>query len=639
MPSVDLVSPLGAFSPAAVGDGVTNDAPAFRAFNDWAQAQVSPITLTLGTGSKNFLLTTEDTNPLRGNSLAYNVHQPLLVLGNGHATTTMTNCNWMGSIQSMKAGNGNFGNVNHWTARLNFVNAGSSSVICKTPADTAQFVVNTWALITGLDMQKGGQPPNPAFFEYVFITAINAGTGQITFQSPLVNTYRDDWPNYDGGTPGGEPDQGGPATLYAFDGAWDIDVTFQGFTVNNSGETLIKGRSVQFIDVKTVDPTGIIPSLNKFVSFTGCNLVSAEMEFDKLVSKAVFDSTSAHLKFQSNSNEVVVQNGCSVTFNGTPRFLTVDASTITSFLMGAAFSGFTELITITNSTFTDIQYIPVRDIGEITSTGVDADYTMTGNVISFPYHSTPYGPRWAVPGQWCFWGNSTTDYGPLFQVQSVTGDASFAYITVSSPNGFPTNGFPGSGLAIHGHPCLHLAVSNCTGGTDAVNLSNASASGFSGNPARTFSKTALNGTNLGLLQTGKTITLPRVTGTLVSYTIDVQTPYTGPQGALTWNALSQFNNGGGFKSDYTLANWFPQINLNTPGKRVITPAGVTGTQMGDSGLALPINPLWFDGPGTIGADKDISAEAGANGPVFVVTIIMDQGTTQPKISQRRFRLH
>jgi len=43
-------------------------------------------------------------------------------------------------------------------------------------------------------MMGFGQPPNPFWYEYVYITNINAGTGVITFQSPLENTYLDTWP-------------------------------------------------------------------------------------------------------------------------------------------------------------------------------------------------------------------------------------------------------------------------------------------------------------------------------------------------------------------------------------------------------------------------------------------------------------
>jgi len=86
--------------------------------------------------------------------------------------------------------------------RLNSVSAGVSTVTCKTPAETAQFSVNTWALITGLDMMGFGQPPNPFWYEYVYITNINAGTGVITFQSPLENTYLDTWPVFFAGTAG-----------------------------------------------------------------------------------------------------------------------------------------------------------------------------------------------------------------------------------------------------------------------------------------------------------------------------------------------------------------------------------------------------------------------------------------------------
>jgi len=109
----------------------------------------SPITLTLGSGQRTFLFDSADSDNTRGNAICYNVSQNVTIVGNG-PTTSILKAGSTGpnlSCGLMKAGNGNFGSTNKWTARLNSVSAGVSTVTCKTPAETAQFSVNTWALI------------------------------------------------------------------------------------------------------------------------------------------------------------------------------------------------------------------------------------------------------------------------------------------------------------------------------------------------------------------------------------------------------------------------------------------------------------------------------------------------------------
>src|SRR6185312_5262924 len=159
----------------------------------------------------------------RGNSFAWNVAQPLTVVGNGQTTTKLIGGSpgafGLGVQFNIQSGNGAYSNTSIWTARLQTVLSGASTATCVTTADAALFSNNTWALISGIDLQGAGSPPNAFYFEYVFISNVNAGTGVITFSLPLANTYKSTWPNYNPGTAGLHPDRGGPATLYVIDQA------------------------------------------------------------------------------------------------------------------------------------------------------------------------------------------------------------------------------------------------------------------------------------------------------------------------------------------------------------------------------------------------------------------------------------
>lgn len=469
MPTVDICSPGGEFTPAAVGDGVTDDAPAFRAFNTWAQAQVSPITLTLGSGSKTFLFDSADTDGARANSLAYNVTQPLTVTGNGRTTTIFKrgvgSPGW-GSGQ-MKSGSG-FETSTTLTARLDSVSAGSSTVICKTLADTANFSENEWAVLTGIDMQAGGQPPNPFFFEYVYITDIDAGAGVITFQSPIVNDYLDTWPVFFEGDLGLEPDAGGPATLYALH-AFDVDVTYQSLGFQGTGSDSFhypRGRSVNFVDFAVTDGAQLAPTLNKLITFTNCDMTDGDVgiEFDKLVYEAIYDGCQLpQMIFQSAGNIATFRNGCTVsTFNGTPRFLTIDASSVTSVLRaGATAFGRSERLVISgSSSINDFNYNPVQDEGP-GDVGISSVYSISAGTITITKADITYGCRWQIPGTRCYFAahNQTDLIQPFFTVLSVTDNGTTFTVTTD----YPGSSFPKEGIRILPFMDVDVASDTVTG--------------------------------------------------------------------------------------------------------------------------------------------------------------------------------
>lgn len=633
--TVDLVSPGGAFSPAAVGDGVTDDAPAFRAFNTWAQAQSLPIILTLGSGAKTFLLNSGDAahGGARRNSLVYGVTKPLRVIGNGPSTSIFKSGTQGVNLgtSSLKSGTGFFGSSTDWTARLNSVSAGTTQVTCKTLADALLFSINTWALLTGIDMMAQGFPPNPFWFEYVYITAIDTGTGVITFQSPVTNSYLDTWPHLADGNPGLQADQGGPATLYALDPTFNIDVTYQDLGVDNTtqGPSYAGGKTVTFNNVKCHDNDGITPSGNKLITFIGCDLSSYEMESDKLIEHMVFDGTSTgSLKFQSSQNSVEIKNGCNISaFNGTPRVTEITGSTVGNVLMGATSFGRTDSFITSGSTFTGTytDTAGVSDGGDVGGGSIQIDYSISAGVIRIPKAGLDYGCRWMIPNTWCYWSNGTS-YGPTFKVLSVYDDATYIYAETDWVGGFPSWA---TRIKMVSSLNINFASDTVTSAADYINKKAATAAGYY--LPQTYTTRQFNGSNLGRGGTGNDVGIYPVSGHVVSLTIDVSTAYTGAQGTLTWKVGGgEFNNKQVYKSDLTTASYAPIIDLKTPGTRIITPAGVTGSVGSDSGLALPDAGTWLTRYFEAGilASANIVAEYNGNnavGPVVTVTAITDQG--------------
>jgi hypothetical protein len=718
MPTVDFISPAGAFSPAAVGDGQdltttftigsgsaslvcngaspfvsgdtgksfnlvgagasgatlsgtltfvsstqvtlsvtagtafsstsarlvwgTDNAPAARAFNTWAQAQTSPITLTMGTGAKKLFYNSGDNNQKRNNSLVWNVAQPITIIGNGPTTTVLLGGAGggfdLGVGSNIKSGNGNYSNASIWTARLQTAQAGSSNLSCVTVGDAAQFSNNTWALITGIDLQGFGTPPNPFYYEYVLITNVNTSTGAITLSAPIANTYESTWPAYSAGVLGLQPDHGGPATLYAIDQAWAINATYQALGTDNSltgGQTHCGGMTMALNNVKCLDAIGIIPSVNRSFTATGCDLSSYEMEFDKMVYLAIFDSTQVLPKFQSSNNQVTVRNGSTVKFNGTPRFLTVSNSTImTEMIVGAAAYGRTDSISMSNVTFaggTPYSIAAVDDSGDI-SGNFQADYSMANGVIKIPRAGLG-AIRWGIPGTRCFFKSNFGGYCQSFKVTDVTADATYIYVSTDLSGGFPSYA-----KGIHVSPCESMTATSTTGIPQADNFTAMTLAGYGGKPVGTYAKFTFNGATMGYQSSGFESSMPdQVWGNVTSYTINVTTPYTGINSNLGFNAGVAVNGVSGsattFLANGTTSAYLPQIDLKAAGKRTIAPSGVTGSTGTDFSLALPGAPssTWlteqFDTQNF--ASHNVVAEYNGKpsiGPVFTMELISTHDT-------------
>ncbi len=559
----------------ATCNGVANDAPAFAAFNTWAQAQTLQVQLTIPSGSICWFGTNVGRWWAKG-------IKNLLVLGDGATITSLNGIGFqLGGLGVCQKG---LNDANGCSARTETVLAGSTSLKLLNTSYSSRFVVGQYALMTGLDIQglwlaPYGFPPNLHFFEYVKITSVNAQTGEVTFETPLKNTYKSTWPNYNSGN-AFEADAGGPATLYALDRSWDTQVEYRGLTISQVGQTYANGRSVTYRNVTFSGANGGIPTQNLVWQAVNTSFADVIMEVDKLIGTIVMDGvTIKQIKFQSSSTDLLTMSNSSVTgtLDGTPKKAVISNSTLASFRPGAYAYGSSNEVVCTNCI--------ISSLGALGLTQSITSMSMSAGVISFPNTAaTGYAPAqaWAVPGSNIFWRGAYETQG-VFNIIDVTQDATNTYVRTNLNSGLPS--LPGQ-LSLRTHPAPKFTCTNCSGSTDAIDLAQAPP----GAPLYSYSKRSYSPTSAqGSLGSQK------IWGHLVSLKINVTQPYVGSE-IVTLKPAGQFHNFT-VKSDGTVFDYTPAINLKTAGERVITPSGVTcngvaGPCSGDANLTMP-EAVWL----------------------------------------------
>jgi len=372
-----------------------------------------------------------------------------------------------GSFNGFAVG-GASGPYNDNTHNAKFVTAteGSSTITLVTAGQTSLFTVGKWVLLAGIDMQGGGFPQNPGYFEFKQILSIGIGT--ITFTEPLINTYEDTWPIYNAGT-GSSIDQGGPGNIYVLKDPWNQFLEMKGvrFTDNGNG-TYGGGRFVQWTDC-TFDTYGPIPSMSllyRSVRCTGAGF--GGLEIDKCVHRIEFiDSMHRAVDFQSASiNELYVSN---MTQSPTPRwrggaskgntFLNLNTGTFSfgETNYGAMGPTYMENCVATTGDWFSANKFPFSDYTE-----------EGGGVLSYAGGPSPASRTgyWAVPGTYCVLLDNagTPGFAQSFQVLDVTTSGGRTYVTTNLPFPVPStiNG-KSAPWNIASHPCADLTMINCSG--------------------------------------------------------------------------------------------------------------------------------------------------------------------------------
>lgn len=490
------------------------------------------------------------------------------------------------------------------SSRINTVSAGATTVQLKTPSEHTRFTVGAWILVAGLDLMGFGSPMNPAFFEYRKIASKDTGTGVITLTAPLANSYRDDWPLYNPGAPSGADslDCGGPATIYAFDSAWDNDITINGLTIDQPGQTYVKSRRV-VLNGGGCGNDGVILTTAQEMQYIDFDQTGVGIEGDKVFEIVrLLRSPANSISFQSMSGTVTVTDSDIGVYNGTPRHLIIEGGTSDEIRLGTTSFGCNDTTRVNNHVTPSVSAAPVT-ITDIVGTG----YTMSGGVIRAPVALKAL--PWAIPGRWCFFGGAQL-YAVAFQVLAVTRDATHTIVTTSLSGGFPAIPLrSGSFLDLRSHPCPLWSGTGNSGCADIVDMSQA---GQQNKPVFSYSKRPYTGA-IGTTEQARFF----MVGRLVSVSINVITPYTGGNSPLFH--LSRFDNWPVILDDYSGSTFGPIVNPKIAGNRIITPSGVSGAQSGDT-LSAP-GSIWFPDKSFSGAQFSQDA----SGAVIEVEIITDQG--------------
>lgn len=446
-------------------DGTTDDTASFDAFATWAKStwqasNVGLIQLFIPSGACSLTTVGQTFNGIK----------KLLISAYG-MTLNGTYYHLGGAGQKQGSSN---------STRLVSVSAGATSVTvnptstsqpdaCNSNATcTALFSVGGWAMIAGMDMQAGsGFPSNPALFQYVHITGINASTGVISFDAPLADTYLSTWPNYNkGNSLVAEPDDGGPATLYAFDPGWDMEIEWRGITFNGLGQQACEARLCVMRDVAFTNLSALVAyTQNRELYLYNANLAGLTIEYDKMMESAYFDNVMlAQVNFQSANKNFTFRNNSTITnFVGTAANMTITDSTVTGIIkVGPTLYGRGNILTVTNSAIASVGDTTFHNNFGATFSGNTSGSTgfqnipglsVSSGVIGIPnayikQHASDLNVvGWTLPGTNACWQYDANSCASTFQIQGVTQDGSGnASTVVTISNASPSV----AGLTAHG---------------------------------------------------------------------------------------------------------------------------------------------------------------------------------------------
>jgi len=345
------------------------------------------------------------------------------------------------------------------------------------------------------------------------------------------------------------------------------------------------------------------------------------MEADKLVGTVILDGvTIRQINFQSSSVDLLSMSNSTVTgaLNGTPKKAVVTFSRITTLKPGAYYYGRSDEVICANCVISNLIPGGVSEQGT-NGEGVNVSYTMSGGVITAPNRLGAL--PWAVPGTNLMWSGQYSSE-TSFKVIDVTQDSANTYVQTTLTGGFPGVPRYNGKLSIHVHPSPIFTCLRCMGNVDVVDLAQP---GAQGKPLYSYSRRTYTGSTIG---NGASVSTMELWGRLVSLKVNVAAPYAGSLGRLTLHLPSGSDNYPTIKSDGSVFRYAPIINLKIAGERVITPAGVSGAQRGDSALSVP-EAVWFTGQGGIAASADISGESLSMRPTVTIEIVTEQGVVNP----------
>lgn len=611
----------------------TDDADNFMAFNTWARANQgvsNQVILTVPNGSNCWFGSDQAAIVGIRNAWAAGINN-LIVEGTGATLNTEGGFGFqLGGAGICAAG---IASGSGCTARIESVSAGAAQVTL-TAASLAsgyvsRFSAGRWLMVGGLNTQAlwnspFGYPPNLTYYEWRQITNVNAGTGVITLDRALTNSYLSTWPLYNEGN-AFESDPGGPATIYAVGDTWNATGEYRGLTINQTGQTYAQMRNITYRNVTFNGGFGGIPTQNESWSAINSSWPNATMEVDKLIGTMTMDGvTIRQVQFQSNSTDLFVLRNSNVTLSlqGGGKRTDITDTTLAGFIPGSYIYGNTPgPLTCTRC---NVASFANGGVGYNDTAGV---MSMSSGVISFPNTAaTGSSPaqQWASTIGKTIWfstNGASGQYSSLgqFSVLGVTQDATNVYVQTDRAGGFPTiTAYSGTENRFRANGAQQFTCTDPNAASDPTFIAmctNAGAPPLV--PMMSYSKRSYAPSAGG--QAGTVLGV----GKLVSLTIDVTTAYTG-SGSLVLNP-AQFTANMVKQSDWSVFNWFYSVNLKQAGARVITPSGVTcngspGACSGDTNLTVP-EAVWLYGG--VGAWVAGTPSGGTN-PQFSITLRTDQ---------------
>jgi hypothetical protein len=525
------------------------------------------------------------------------------------------------------------------------VTAGATSVTLLTPAETSKFTVGQWAMMTGFDMQLYGYPTNNGQLEYHRIASIDAGTGVVTFETPLVEGYKSTWPLYaDEILPPLFPNQrmGGPATLYVMHPNFEHTCVLNGLAIAQHAQYGVSGLDITFNDCtfEGVGQLGPHPTMAHRVIFNDCHAPGVLLEIDKLVDLIeVNGGTWDVLNYQSANSirETILDNVTVLTsIVGSPWKLTIrNGCNIAYYQCATVFFGFANELVVSDSVISSWSSGAIgtshRTLDGGTQDGIDKDCTMAGGVITVPAAMRAHLSiaQWAIEGGRMFFNDTAVGMVGAFTITDVTESGPFGDVLVhtdwtGNSGGFPARSYGSNGMWLQTHPAPLCTFTNVTGCIEVEDFSRAPA----GAPMWSYTKR----TYTGLTGSGPYINL---TGRIRRIRIDVTVPYTGVAPTLTVNIFPGWTNDMDGAGTVSLAF---DVNLRTAGVRQLDtddgyPALWTGTQSGDT---MPVPGLaadrWIAGLHFVSQNVvNLALESPAVWPEYSVEIITDQLIEAPPI--------
>jgi hypothetical protein len=601
MPAIskNLITDFG-----AAGDGIADDTTSFMNFRAWAVAwqesgNAGQIELVLDSGH-TFLL--GSSIPVYSNAFTTGIKKLLISASGASLTTGRDYGFWIGgpgvSEDDIKC------------ALFATANAGASSITLRTPSQHSRFTIGQWIMLSGGDLMGWGWPPNPFVFEYLKISGINSETGTISFETPLLYSYKSTWPSVSG-----IARLGGPATIYALSPNWDTEVEVVGLTISSNNLPTVCGRYVKLTNCTPIykgdGRAGFFaPSAAHTIIIENMNQSSGLVEVDKCITNLIIEGGRfSNILFQSaNSVTNFAANNAAIDYlNCLPESSLLRNCTISTRLtLGGNHYGNVK----------KAEFVDCLISGDVNATGamvhnVEKQFSMNDGIIRLPMGQS----FWATPGALCTflrYDGAKHFEGSPFIILDITGDANYVYVTTSLTRGFPS--LPttdGQGLSICGLPVPIASFSGCTGNPIVVDQSQA---GARRRPLFSYTKRVFD--TAMLLPVSGAIGVP-IFGQIVSVKVNVTKAYTGVHSPLKMLLFIPTINSRGTQFNFT-----PVINLSAAGERAIFPGSVTGVRPGDTIVAAD---AWIEAQYNATVSSDFSAESSSVWPSVTIEIITDQG--------------